>query len=239
MSVDMLDNGTHLSGNSLRLGFKGSEIINSDLEAIWQVEMSVSLDAGGATTAFNLRDSFVGLKNEDLGQLTFGRHDTAFERVHRWTDLFDDQIGDSRNILGFGPGSHGFDNREDNVIKYISPEIKGVTAMGTFKTPEGEPNTESVAGNFTYRNEDLMAGFAIEGHGKGLTGTGGLKSVENEIGLRWYGSYDLEKLKITGIIEHLMDVGGIAGIDRTGKGLGFAYKLVRLSIDIQPALKDL
>ncbi|MFT4902092.1 MAG: putative porin [Lentimonas sp.] len=219
-SVDFLDDGTYLSGNSSRIGFRGDEAIDGDLSAVWQVEMSINIDEGSSSD-FNLRDTFVGLKKAPIGSLLVGRMDSAFERLHRWTDFFDDQIGDSRNIVGFGPGSHGFDNREDNSIKYISPDINGFTAMATYTTPEGEQGGSTLAANVAFRNDEgLMLAGGVEVHGADLATAG----PEKELGMRLVGSYEWDHFKLAGILEYLDNVGGVDGLDRTSGGFGGAYK---------------
>ena len=221
-SLDVLDDGTHLSGNSSRIGFRGDEWIEGDLSAVWQVEISISLDEGGANTNFNLRDTFVGFNDSNYGSLLFGRMDSAFERLHRWTDFFDSQIGDSRNILGFAPGSIGFDRREDNSIKYISPDMGGLTTMLTYSTPEGEQSDSTLAANLAYRNDGgllLAAGVDVHGEGNHVAGP------EKEFGYRLVGSYEWERLKVSAIVEYLDNLAGVDGDDRTSGGFGAAFKV--------------
>ena len=221
-SFDVLDNGSHLSGNSSRIGFRGDEAIDADLSLLWQVEMSINIDEG-SNTDFNLRDSFVGFNHTSFGSLLVGRMDSAFERLHRWTDFFDDQIGDSRNIVGLiSDKSYGFDNREDNSIKYISPEINGFTTMVTYTTAEGEQSKSTVAANVAYRNNQgllLAAGAEINGdrHDKA-------NGPEEEMGLRLVGSYEWDNFKLSGILEYLDNVEGVNGQERSSGGFGGAYQ---------------
>lgn len=97
-SLNTLDDGTYLSGYSSQIGLRSKEALDTDIHLLWQVEASINLEEGSDN---NLRDTY--------GSFLLGRSDSAFERLHRKTNLFDEKIGDSQNIVGFGPGSHGFD----------------------------------------------------------------------------------------------------------------------------------
>ena len=219
-SLDTLDDGTYLSGNSSRIGVRSEEALDSDFNLLWQIEASINLDEGSDSN-FNLRDTYIGVAHDTYGSLLIGRMDSAFERLHRWTDFFDDQIGDSRNIVGFGPDSHGFDNREDNSIKYISPEMNGYTTMATFTTGEGDQNSSTFATNTAFRNAaGLMIAGGLELHDDGL-----VSGDKMELGMRLVASYQWERIQLAGIIEYLDNIGGVDGSDRTSGGFGAAYAI--------------
>lgn len=219
-SLDSLDDGTYLSGNSSRIGVRSKEVLDTDLNLLWQIEASINLDEGSDSN-FNLRDTYIGIAHDSYGSFLLGRMDSAFERLHRWTDFFDDQIGDSRNIVGFGPGSHGFDNREDNSIKYISPEMNGYTTMATFTTGEGDQNRSTFATNTAFRNAaGLMIAGGFELHDDAL-----VSGDKMEFGMRLVASYQWERIKLAGIIEFLDNIGGVDGSDRASGGFGAAYTI--------------
>jgi predicted porin len=219
-SLDTLDDGTYLSGNSSRIGVRSEEALDSDLKLLWQIEASINLDEGSDSN-FNLRDTYIGIAHDTYGSFLLGRMDSAFERLHRWTDFFDDQIGDSRNIVGFGSDSHGFDNREDNSIKYISPEMNGYTTMATFTTGEGDQNRSTFATNTAFRNAaGLMIAGGFELHDDAL-----VSGDKMEFGMRLVASYQWERIKLAGIIEYLDNIGGVDGSDRASGGFGAAYAI--------------
>ena len=73
-----------------RLGFRGSEDLGGGTKALFTLEAGLGPDsgtAGNATRFFN-RLSFVGLENDRLGRLTFGRQYTAqFDVLSRYFPL--------------------------------------------------------------------------------------------------------------------------------------------------------
>ncbi len=66
---------TRISANSSYIGFKGSEDLGNGLKALFQYEMTVRFDNGGATPATPVtadRDSFVGLSHDKAGTIVLG-----------------------------------------------------------------------------------------------------------------------------------------------------------------------
>lgn len=68
---------------SSRLGFRGRETIDSDLQAIYMLEASVDPakgSFGGASATFN-RFGFVGIRSRSLGEVTMGVQNSAIHEV--------------------------------------------------------------------------------------------------------------------------------------------------------------
>lgn len=244
ISIDALDNdgpglnalgqpvinedGAFVSSNDSRIGFKGNEDLGGGLRAIWQIETEVRLDEGGEEddgTEFADRNSFLGLEG-GWGALLAGRHDTPFRIVSRSVDLFDEQIGDSRNILRNNgvnatvsmPGSVGFDERPGNIVAYVSPSLKGAQGMLLYSVEDGLDEGDLTSANVTYSRGPLWAGVAYEVHGEALAGGG-----EEENGWRLGASYGLGLLKVTALYQQLKELGGVSGADRDAWGVGGAY----------------
>ena len=98
-SAEILDDGARLSGvvssNSSRIGLKGGEELPYGRELIWQYEGGIVINTAGGD--FETRNSFIGVRS-GIGYIFVGRHDTPFERLSRDIDMFDERLGDSRNI---------------------------------------------------------------------------------------------------------------------------------------------
>lgn len=243
ISVDALDNdgpgldglgipveeqdGAFVSSNESRIGFKGDEDLSPGLKALWQIETEINLDEGDNgedETELANRNSFIGLQG-GWGTVLAGRHDTPFKIVSRKVDLFDTQIGDSRNILrnegvnatATTPGSVGFDERPGNVVAYISPGLAGLQGMLLYSAEEGQDNGDLASANLAYSNGPIWAGAAYETHGEALAAGG-----EEENGLRLGASYSTGAIKVTGLYQQLNDLGGVAGADRDSWGVGGA-----------------
>jgi len=132
--------GLNVASNSSRLGVKGSEDLGGGLKAVFQVEMAVGMDGEGSTSidhtkttgtttvkdsfGANLRNSFAGVAG-GFGTVLAGRHDSLIKMTGRKYDLFGDQVGNNRNILGGTTATGLVDGRHSNVLAYISPTWSG------------------------------------------------------------------------------------------------------------------
>ncbi|MCR4304115.1 MAG: porin [Gallionella sp.] len=137
LSIDMAKDGAatnstsanQLVSNNSRIGFKSSEDLGGGLSTILQMEGTVGLDVGTTGTSLFNRNTFLGLKSNDMGTLILGRHDTPYKIATRKLDVFGDTIAaDNRNSLGVGMMGWGVaDARLGNVIAYVSPSLSGLT----------------------------------------------------------------------------------------------------------------
>jgi predicted porin len=124
-------NVTRLSSNSSRFGLRGTEALGGGLNAIWQIESSVSGDAGGGTIAG--RDTFIGLQGS-WGTVRFGNFLAPYDDLH---PVFGDsgtyltsiaaQAAIWANNGGYSKGTGSFDDRLGNSLRYDSPNIAGFT----------------------------------------------------------------------------------------------------------------
>lgn len=121
---DGSDYGLNLSSNSSRLGFRAKHEIKPGLEAFVQLEQNVRFDQRGGD--FASRDSFAGVRG-DWGQFRVGSFDTPGKLLRARVDVFNDRLGDLRNVAR-NPGSGvDFDQRFRNGMHYRSPSMSGVT----------------------------------------------------------------------------------------------------------------
>lgn len=132
-----------VSSNSSNIGFKGVEPLGGGLDAIFQVESAVNLDAGDSTWAS--RNSGVGLKG-GFGTAIIGRWDSAYKVSTLRVDPFGDgTIGAYTGIVGGNSQANAgnvaasrssFDRRVSNSLSYISPTFSGVTIRATYGANE-------------------------------------------------------------------------------------------------------
>ena len=117
-----------VSSNVSKFGFKGTEDLGDGLSANWQVEQQINFD-DAAKASFASRNTFVNLKSETLGTILFGIHDTPYKFASRKLDMFGDNIGDNRALMGRKTGSGlGFEQRPKNILMYTSPTFSGFNA---------------------------------------------------------------------------------------------------------------
>jgi predicted porin len=134
-----------VSSNVSKFGFKGAEDLGNGLSGIWQIEQQINVDDAVKTT-FASRNTYGGLKSDSIGTLLFGINDTPYKTAVRKLDLFGDNIGDNRALLGApkaaaaaavsatagnpafaGASNLGFELRPTNILQYTSPAFAGVT----------------------------------------------------------------------------------------------------------------
>lgn len=195
-----------VSANSSRLGVRGTESLGGGLNAIFQIESSVSTDAGGGTLGG--RETFVGLQG-GWGTVKIGNFLAPYDDIH---PIFGNVPTLATSILSTaavwaqGPVSKalgGFDARLGNSIRYDSPNFSGFT--GSFQASTGENAAHAMIysmGGF-YANGPIKAGLAWERNEK--TRGAGLK--DDAISLA--GSYNFGIVTVGGVYERLKyDAGG-------------------------------
>ena len=125
---DEADSHMTITSHSSRLGFKGSEDLGDGLTAVYQIEGEVDLD-DDADTSLTSRDSFVGLAG-GFGTVLLGRHDVPYKLATKsadvWSDTYADLDGSALNKT--------HNDRADNVLAYISPDLGGFTVIGAYVT---------------------------------------------------------------------------------------------------------
>lgn len=222
-----------LNSNSTRFGLKGGEDFGGGLKGIWQVESGAfnAADGGsGASQGFGaqLRNTFVGFTGA-WGTAKFGRHDTPMKDMGRAVDLFNEQIGDARTVVGSGV----FDQRISNMVRYESPDMGGIKANVSYGIPECHtgnlgctaPGTRVTSGDVLWSGGPVMAGLGYEKHGLGTT--------NSEKNMRLIGKYNMDVLTFNALYEKSKDLAGLSGDDRNAWSLGAGYKLANNMLKFQ------
>lgn len=197
-SLDMTKNGdipggatgtrtNKISSNTSKLGFKGEDDMGDGLKAIWQFETEIDLDGNGpngaAAAAFNTRNTFAGLKNDNWGSLILGRYDTPYKTSNRRLDLFGEHIADNRALMGGGMGRgsadvKGFDKRATDTAVYNSPVMNGFKVAAAYvagaenatSSTDSKGRIWSLAG--TYDVAPFYGVLAYQKNDFGTAGTG-------------------------------------------------------------------
>jgi predicted porin len=149
-----------------RWGVKGSEDLGGGLSAVFVLESGVNLNSGAFAqggTEFG-RQAYVGLRSQRFGSVLLGRQ----------YDSINDYIGP----LTFGLAAYGsgithpgdidnttHDYRTNNTIKYVSPNLDGLTFGGTV-TLGGVAGSTSESSGFSagmgYNQGPLQLGLVYE-----------------------------------------------------------------------------
>lgn len=161
---DGSDYGLNVSSNSSRIGFRASHEIQPGLEAFVQLEQSVRFDQGGGN--FASRDSFAGIRG-DWGQLRVGQFDTPGKSLRGRVDVFNDRLGDLRNLSRNPDSGADFDTRFKNSVHYRSPNMNGVTFDIQYTPHHAEGGTtdndrQAVSMSVAYAKERVWLGVSYE-----------------------------------------------------------------------------
>lgn len=229
LSFDAMDTGvsssTYVHSNSSRLGIKGDQDLDYGLSIYVQYESGVDLtahgtgDGNGAANSqgqvfTRARDSFVGLRSNELGSIQFGRVGGMNQWLYDY-NLFADQVGD----LGNAFGGDGLPGRVDNAVEYISPTLSGLKLSLVYVPDEGGHNQHDEVVKADYALSGLKVGAAYAKFGPGSTGLPSLEAAAVTA------SYELETFNVGGGFQHVKNIGGRSGADRDQATFGAAVKL--------------
>jgi len=224
MSVDMYETdtaeGTAVASNSSRLGFKGSEDLGNGLSAIWQAESTINMDDGNGS--LTNRNTYVGFKG-GFGTLMAGHHDSPVKTIGRKVDLFGDQVGDSRSIIRGTVGGADYDQRNSNMIMYVTPAMGALQGAIQYVPDENtespvDDTTLSIAGWYNAGPLYVALGYNETQADSGAAG------YEDETVLRLVGAYQMDALKVTALYQTAEGVGNIDQ-DADAYGLGAAFNM--------------
>lgn len=233
-------NGTvstnQISSQVTKLGFKGSESLSDGLAAIWQIEQQIDIDNAGAgnSTKNTLasRNSFLGLKNDSLGTVLLGRHDTPYKIATRNLDVFGDQFADNRHLMGGGAslnaGSY-MDARPADELVYFSPNMNGFKAAASYAAGAELASTAaqvkgslwSLAG--MYDQGPFYGAIAYQNvkYGTAATGqfapAGTLVAGDSLKGWKLGAGYTMDALQLNAVYEKITSSMGAAGVNALGR----------------------
>jgi predicted porin len=223
-----------VASRASRLGFKGSEDLGNGLKAIWQYEVTYSVDGAGQSTSGtgfgSARNSYLGLAS-DWGTVLVGRHDTPTKVAYYAADV--EELGDS--ILDLNEGANApaqlfKEFRANNAIAYISPSFAGFTFAGAMVPGEAETGGATDCRDTCDGIADHWSVAAMYG-GYGFKGSIGYEVKDftytgyDEKIWQFGGSYTMNAFKIGGMYQDVQDVGGSIGVDQSAWAVvgGFTF----------------
>jgi predicted porin len=221
-SIDITDTGaanagttTSLSGNSSRIGVKGSEKISDNLDVVYLVEWGLRSDENGG--GLGDRNRYLGLKG-NWGSLLTGRIDTPNKGVGRIAEQFGDQLGDARAITNLGGLP---DARANNVVAYVSPKMGGFQATLAQVLEDGGNQGQGFSGNAVYNAGNLKAGLGYSS----VDGAGDTMRVAAK--------YKFGAGNVSALVQQDSDLLGISGADRDVWGIGGAINTGSGAVKLQ------
>lgn len=242
MSMDYLDADTaaasgnwNVSSNASNIVFKGTEDLGGGMKAVWNVQTYFDAGAtgnadgsfGGTANGVGSGNTYVGL-NGGFGTVLLGKMEAPLKIVSRKVDLFNEQIGDSRNLTA-GAANEA---RPNNVIAYATPDMNGFNATVAYVTnlAAGAATDTSVTAlsmNAFYTNGPLLLGAGYQNRDLGVAGT------QDETVWRLAAGYSFGDFKVVAFWQDESDSAGVAKADRNTWGLGGAYKMGPMTLKAQ------
>lgn len=247
---------TNVSSNASNLIFKGAEDLGGGMNAFYQIQTYFSAGGtGNSDTSFGGSDgigsgnTFVGLGG-GFGKVLLGKTESPAKLMSRKVDLFNNQIGDTRNLTSTAKGSGaasadpGFDLRPNNVAAYASPDLSGFNVLLAYVTNVGStaavaPNTtgnlnavNAWSGNVSYTNGPLFVGAAYEEHADDKAVANYSKTKESRLAA----SYTIGDLKGVAYYQHengLYYSATQTNQSRNVWGLGAAYGMGPITLKAQ------
>ena len=157
ISMDNADPGDDdWESNASRLGLKGSYDLSDGLSVIYQLEQEVDYAHGGTDvdTLFKTRNTYLGLKGA-FGKVFFGTHDTPFKRAQAKIDLFNDQVGDIKNLVA------GEVRARDSWV-YHSPKLGEGFSVQAMYVPSDGALGSSKSLSLGWSQGDVHLGVAVD-----------------------------------------------------------------------------
>ncbi len=244
LSLDYLDADTaaasgnwNVSSNASNIVVKGTEDLGGGMKAVWNIQTYFDVGAtgnadgsfGGTANGVGSGNTYVGL-NGGFGTVILGKAEAPLKIVSRKVDLFNNQIGDTRNLLN-ADGAAG-DVRPNNVVAYITPDMNGFNATLAYvtNTAAGAATDASdtvVAANAFYTNGPLLLGAGYQNRDFGTAGK------PDETIWRLAGGYTFGDFKAVAFYQDAGDANGVKNADRKVWGLGGAYAMGPMTLKAQ------
>jgi predicted porin len=192
------DKDLTVTSRASRVGVKAAEDLGDGLKAVAQMEFQVDMADEKAEKNLSARNQIVGLAG-GFGTVALGRHDTPYKMSTGSLDVFADTAADYNAIIGMG----GLENRGDNVIAYLSPDMNGLSVQAAVVAAENsEDTTAATSVAVQYKAGPLFAAAAMESFedtGAGATLNKGVSGTRLGVG------YDLGAAKVGFVYESATD----------------------------------
>lgn len=219
-----------VNSNSSRIGIRGTESLGGGLTALFQIESSVAIDAGGSTLGG--RDTYLGLAGR-LGTIRVGNFLAPYDDIHV---VFGNVPTLTTSILSTsalwaqgtsGKATGGFDARLPNSVRWDSPTVSGLNASLQYSSLETANHASIFSVGGFYNRGPLQAGIAYEQNNK-VRGDN-----VNDDAFSLAGSYSFGIVEMGAVYEHLKydtpsgslkrDFWGLSVTASAGTGVVYAF----------------
>ncbi|MEN6669121.1 porin [Psychrobacter sp. B38] len=151
-----------INSNFSRLGLRGSEALTDNTDLIYRLEYGIQIDGSGSD-AFNSRDTYLGIKNKNFGELRVGRNTSVLGYAYgpmvarAYWDNLGKTIPASNNIVS---ALNMIDyTRKDNSILWIAPQFDTLPIDVVMQYATNEESEDRDAGIGAYVNYSSNKGI--------------------------------------------------------------------------------
>jgi predicted porin len=231
---------TEVKSNASRIGFKGGQALDNDLELMFKAEFQVDLDGDSEKgNSITDRNQYLGVKGK-FGTVLLGKNDTVLKQSQGKVDLFSDLNGDIKTLWKG-------ENRMSDTITYKSPKFNGFQVGVTYITEDAVDAEDGTSialfyGDKALKKSDYYAAVALDSEVNGydtmrLTVQGKVAGVTlgaiahtqekvsdgSEVdGFLVSAKYSIDKITLKAQLQ-TAELDG--GEDRSGMTIGADYKL--------------
>ncbi len=136
---DADENSLQINSHFSRIGLRGEEAITDNTDVIYRLEYGIDIDGDDSRT-FQSRDTYLGLKNNDYGELRVGRNSSVFSYLYGpilnrgyWDNLGVRTIDDDRTVAALNMLDY---TRSSNSALWIAPKYNDLQFVAQYKAGE-------------------------------------------------------------------------------------------------------
>lgn len=137
--ADSDENSLQLNSYFSRLGLRGSEAITANTDVIYRLEYGIDIDGDDSRT-FQSRDTYLGLKNQDYGELRVGRNSSIFAYLYGpilnrgyWDNLGTRTLDANNSIAALNMLDY---TRSNNSALWMAPEYQDLQLIVQYAADE-------------------------------------------------------------------------------------------------------
>ena len=166
--TDLDVNSLQINSNGSKIGFRGSEAMTANTDLVYQLEYGISVDGDDDGVAFKSRDTYLGAKNNNFGEVRFGKNSSVLGYVNNvtvnqgyWDNLGNTKIGDEKKLKALNMAD---EDRKTSSIVWMEPKFNGMPLELALMYSADE--------NFVADNDDRHSGYGaslMADPGYGLT----------------------------------------------------------------------
>ena len=143
---DADENALQINSHFSRIGVRGSEAITDSTDVIYRLEYGVDID-GDDSQVMQSRDTYLGLKNENYGELRLGHNSSIFSYLYGpivnrgyWDNLGTRTLGDNENVAALNMLDY---TRSKDSALWIAPEYQGLQMIMQYAADESAGNSDN------------------------------------------------------------------------------------------------